>query len=88
MTTRIQISEETAAKLATLQREGESYEEVLSRLLAAHEERDLLAGFGILEGTEAAEKVRASHEAMDRDMSEHIDGFRTEADRSGNGNTD
>lgn len=72
MSTTIRLSEETKGKLAALKREGESYEEALARLLAAHEERDFEAGFGILADSDTSERVRESHEAMDRQIGERV----------------
>lgn len=72
MSTTIRLSEETKGKLASLKREGESFDEALARLLEEREERDFTAGFGVLAGTDTSERVRESHEAMDHQIDERV----------------
>ena len=56
----IRVSESIKRELDQRRREGESFNDVLERLLA--EDRDLLAGFGSFTGTDRAEALRAVHE--------------------------
>ncbi|MCX2818137.1 hypothetical protein EGH25_02045 [Haladaptatus sp. F3-133] len=56
----IRVSAETKRELERRKREGESFEDVLERLL--ENDRDLLAGFGAFEGTDRGEKLREVHE--------------------------
>lgn len=72
MSTTIRLSEETKGKLASLKREGESFDEALARILEEREERDLMAGFGVLAGSETSDRVREAHEAMDRQIDQRV----------------
>ncbi|WP_459191272.1 antitoxin VapB family protein [Halosimplex sp. J119] len=58
----IRVSDRVKAKLDRHRREGESYNDVLERLLAEDDDRDLLAGFGRW-AEDHAERVREAREA-------------------------
>ena len=58
----IRVSDRVKAKLDRHRREGESYNDVLERLLAADDDRDLLAGFGRW-SEDHAERARDAREA-------------------------
>lgn len=80
MSTTIRLSEETKGKLAVLKREDESFDEAVARLLTAHQERDLMAGFGVLGDADTGERIRETHEAMDRGIDERVREIRDRAD--------
>lgn len=52
----IRVTDRVKRELDRRRREGESYSDVLERLL--QEERDLLAGFGAFEGSDRGEAMR------------------------------
>lgn len=52
----IRVSDTVKRELEKRRREGESFNDVLERLL--EEERDLLAGFGAASGTDRGEAIR------------------------------
>jgi predicted CopG family antitoxin len=56
----IRVSEAVKRELEQRRHEGESFNDVLERLL--DDDRDLLAGFGAFSGTDRAEAMRAVHE--------------------------
>lgn len=56
----IRVSESIKQELDQRRREGESFNDVLERILA--DDRDLLAGFGAFTGTDRGETLRAVHE--------------------------
>jgi predicted CopG family antitoxin len=67
MSTSINISEETKAKLEAVRREGESFDELLSRLVA--QRRDAVReGAGLWEGTDAAARAREKRADLKRDL--------------------
>jgi len=55
----IRVSESIKRELDQRRREGESFNDVLERLL--DDDRDLLAGFGSFTGTDRAEALRTLH---------------------------
>lgn len=57
----IRVSERVKRHLDRRRREGESYNDVLERILEGEHERDLLAGFGRW-SDEHADRVRAARE--------------------------
>ncbi|WP_227379296.1 antitoxin VapB family protein [Haladaptatus halobius] len=77
----IRVSPEHYERLAQRRRRGESFDDVIGRLLA--DERDLLAGFGIWEGTDQREVVEEIHSARKQESRERIDemGKRHSTDR-------
>lgn len=68
----IRVSETVKRELEQRRHEGESFNDVLERLLA--DDRDLLAGFGAFSGTDRAEAMRAVHERGNEES-----GFRVSA---------
>jgi predicted CopG family antitoxin len=66
----IRVSKRTKRKLDELKREGESYEDVLARLLEG--ERDLLAGFGRW-SSDHADRVRAARERYEKRSKERTE---------------
>lgn len=56
------VSSRVKAELDQRRREGESYNDVLERLIEAEEDRDLLAGFGHW-SEDHAERVREARKA-------------------------
>lgn len=67
----IRVSTRVKRELERRRREGESFNDVLERLL--EEERDLLAGFGAFEGTDRGEAIREVHERGRRKSRERIE---------------
>ncbi|WP_227357506.1 antitoxin VapB family protein [Haladaptatus salinisoli] len=67
----IRVSLEYYERLAQRRRAGESFDDVIGRLLA--DERDLLAGFGIWEGTDQREIVEEIHAAGKQESRKRID---------------
>jgi len=55
----IRVSETVKRELENRRREGESFNDVLERIL--DEDRDLLAGFGAFKGTDRGETMRDVH---------------------------
>jgi len=66
MSESIQIDPETCAALESLKRDQETFDELLTRLLGSHR-RDVYAGAGLLEGTDAAERARERRREMKRE---------------------
>lgn len=58
----IRVSERVKRELDRRRREGESYNDVVERLIEAHQEADFEDGFGIL-AEEEAEWIREQREA-------------------------
>jgi predicted CopG family antitoxin len=56
----IRVSKRVKKMLDRRKREGESYNDVMERVLS--DDRDLLAGFGAGKGTDRPEKMREVHE--------------------------
>jgi predicted CopG family antitoxin len=56
----IRVSDTVKRELDRRRREGESFNDVLDRILL--DDRDLLAGFGSFEGTDRGEVMREIHE--------------------------
>ena len=67
MSKTIRVAEDTHAALETLKGDEETFDELLTRLIS--ERRDAVsAGAGLWAGTDAAERARATRDAM----KEHI----------------
>lgn len=66
----IRVSEAVKRELDARRREGESFNDVLERML--DDDRDLLAGFGAFAGTDRAEAIRAVHEQGQEKSNSHI----------------
>jgi predicted CopG family antitoxin len=62
----IRISEEVYERLEARKREGESFTDVIERLL--DDNPDFYAGFGAWEGTDKPEAMREAHESLNRDL--------------------
>lgn len=56
----IRVSDAVKRELDERRREGESFNDVLERIL--EDDRDLLAGFGAFDGTDRGETTRDVHE--------------------------
>ncbi|EMA52264.1 antitoxin VapB family protein [Halococcus thailandensis] len=56
----IRVSATVKNELEHRRREGESFNEVLERLLS--DDRDVFAGFGAFEGTDRGERIREVHD--------------------------
>jgi predicted CopG family antitoxin len=67
----IRVSSAVKRELGRRRREGDSFNDVLERLL--FEERDLFAGFGAFAGTDRGESTRRVHETGARQSSERIE---------------
>jgi predicted CopG family antitoxin len=70
-TEQIRISAELKAELEKQKRPGESYNDVLQRLVDEQVERRreaIRAGAGLWEGTDAADTARAARESMKEDV--------------------
>ena len=69
MSKSIRVDDDTHAALAALKGEDETFDDLLSRLLAERQEavRD---GAGLWEGTDAAAKARAAREEMKRGVAD------------------
>jgi len=67
----IRVSDTVKRQLDRRRREGESYNDVLERLL--EDERDLLAGFGAFEGTDRGEAMREVHDRGKEKSRERIE---------------
>lgn len=65
MSKSIRVDEDTHAALAALKGEDETFDELLSRLLAQRQEA-VREGAGLWAGTDAAEGARAAREEMKR----------------------
>ena len=69
MSKSIRVDEDTHAALESLKGEGETFDELLSRLVAERRER-VHAGAGLWKGTDAPEKARQARMEMKRGLSE------------------
>lgn len=69
--TQIRVSEKVKKMLDRRKREGESYNDVVERVLSG--DRDLLAGFGAGKGTDESEKMREIHEEGREESAENIE---------------
>ncbi|QLH81531.1 DUF7557 family protein [Halosimplex pelagicum] len=69
MSKSIRVDEETHAALAALKGDDETFDDVLSRLIADRRER-VREGAGLWEGTDAAEKAREARREMKRGVGE------------------
>lgn len=67
----VRISEENYERLKARRREGESFDEVVERLL--DDDRNLLAGFGAWEDTDQREVVEEIHDRGERESNERIE---------------
>ncbi|HET7323213.1 MAG TPA: antitoxin VapB family protein [Halococcus sp.] len=86
--TTIRVSEETRERLKVRKHGGESYENVITRLL--DDDRDLLAGFGAWEGTdklEAFERVHEEHKHQSKERIEAIAQYRNDRSDTDNERT-
>lgn len=63
MSMMVRVDDETHDRLRNLKREGESLDDVISRLLENREE-EIEEGAGIWEGTDAAEEARDARRSM------------------------
>lgn len=63
MSKSIRVDEDTHAALASLKGEDETFDELLSRLVAQRRER-IRDGAGLWEGTDAAESARNARKEM------------------------
>lgn len=70
-TEQIRVSETVKHELERRQRAGESFNDVLERLLS--DERDLFAGFGAFCDTNRGEAIRRVHEQGKRQSRERIE---------------
>ena len=68
MSERIWIDPETYAALESLKRDEETFDELVTRLLGSRR-RDVCAGAGLWEGTDAAERAREKRREMKRERS-------------------
>ena len=68
MAKRIRVDEETHAALASLKRDDESFNDLLTRLLREHHE-DRRSGAGLWEGSDAPEHARE----MRRELKSGVD---------------
>lgn len=75
----IRLSESHYEQLRLRKREGESFDDVVGRLLT--EDRDLLAGFGVAGGRDRVD-LEAVHEATKDRSAERIERFGSERDQS------
>ncbi|WP_135827496.1 antitoxin VapB family protein [Halorussus halobius] len=67
----VRISEESYERLKARRREGESFDDVVVRLL--DDDRDLLAGFGAWDGTNHREVVEDIHSSSKHESAERIE---------------
>ena len=67
MSKSIRVGNDTHAALAALKREDETFDELLSRLLAERRE-SVRDGAGLWEGTDAAASAREAREEMKRSV--------------------
>ncbi|WP_135854832.1 antitoxin VapB family protein [Halorussus salinus] len=67
----VRISEENYERLRARRREGESFDDVVDRLLG--DDRDLLAGFGAWEGTDQREVVEEIHDRGERESTGRVE---------------
>ena len=67
----IRVSSVVKTELENRRREGESFNDVLERLLT--EDRDLFAGFGAFEGTDRGESIQEIHDQGKRESAERIE---------------
>jgi predicted CopG family antitoxin len=67
----IRVTEQVKRALENRKREGESYNDVLERLL--EDDRDLLAGFGAFKGTDRGETMREVHDRGKEKSRKRID---------------
>jgi predicted CopG family antitoxin len=67
----IRVSDTVKRELDRRRREGESYNDVLERIL--EDERDLLAGFGAFKDTDRGEAMREVHERTKEKSRERIE---------------
>lgn len=65
MSKSIRVDEDTHAALASIKRDDETFDELLSRLLVERRER-VRGGAGLWDGTDAAERARTAREEMKR----------------------
>ncbi|MFD1632915.1 antitoxin VapB family protein (plasmid) [Haloplanus ruber] len=69
----IRVSESNYRALEARKRGGESFDDVVGRLI--DEDRDLLAGFGNLAGTDAGEELERVAESVDEDVERAVETF-------------
>ncbi|PSQ11169.1 hypothetical protein BRC93_06795 [Halobacteriales archaeon QS_5_70_15] len=67
----IRVTDRVKRELDRRRREGESYNDVVERLL--EDDRDLLAGFGAFKGTDRGEVMREVHERGKKKSRERIE---------------
>lgn len=66
----IRVSSTVKRELERRRREGDSFNDVLERMLS--DERDLFAGFGAFKGTDRGESIQRVHEKGTQQSSERI----------------
>lgn len=69
----IRVSEEVYEQLEARKRQDESFTDLLERL--TEEERDIYAGFGAWADTDAAEKMRETHERLNEEFEDDAKEF-------------
>lgn len=69
----IRVSEEVYEQLEARKRGDESFTDLLQRL--TEEERDIYAGFGAWADTDAPEKMREAHEALNEELDDDSSEF-------------
>ncbi|PSP90249.1 hypothetical protein BRC90_02070 [Halobacteriales archaeon QS_4_69_34] len=69
----IRVSEEVYERLDARKRGDESFTDLLGRLI--ERERDIYAGFGAWEGTDAPERMREAHEELNEGVGDAVDAF-------------
>lgn len=67
-TNTIRVSEEIYERLEARKREGESFTDLLDRLLI--EERGIYAGFGAWSNSSGTKKMHEAHERLNEDVAE------------------
>jgi len=67
MSTMVRVQEDTHERLKKLRREGESLDEVISRLIEGRE-KDIEEGAGFWEGTDAGEGAREARRSMKEEV--------------------
>ncbi|WP_115864651.1 antitoxin VapB family protein [Halorussus litoreus] len=74
----VRISEESYERLKVRRREGESFDDVVDRLL--DDDRDLLAGFGAWKDTNQRKVVEEIHDRGERESAERIEEIAKQGD--------
>lgn len=77
----IRVSSRVKERLDSLRGDGESYNDVLERLVERQSETDFETGFGILSDSNTSDHVEAVRKAMDEQMGDRRDVI-TDSDRA------